>query len=398
VRITNIRCVQLEGTLPVEGSYYEERLVMPVDIYDEFRLAGWPAQEHLPKEENGRLSISSIFIYVDTDEGISGIAGPIARVAAFLALRMKELLVGQDALATQKLWDLMYRRAVHGRKGEPMMAISAIDCALWDLKGKWLNQPVYRLLGGPTRDRLPAYASMLGYSLEPDLVRQRVKEFRNLGYTGQKWFFRYGPSSGREGVKRNVELVRIARETAGDDYDLMFDAWMSWDVPYTLDMAERLKEYNPRWIEEPVLPDKIDQMVEITSRSPVPISGAEHEYTRWGFQEILRHRALDIIQPDTMWAGGITEMMNICTLASVYDTPVIPHGESVAANVHIIAALPPNICPLVEYLVKWNQGWQYFLKDPVIPRNGLIELDDRPGLGLVIEESKIERQFELSFY
>ena len=127
------------------------------------------------------------------------------------------------------------------------------------------------------------------------------------------------------------------------------------------------------------------------------ITGAEHEYTRWGFQEILRHHALHIIQPDTMWAGGISEMMHICALASVYDIPVIPHGESVAANIHLIAAWPSNVCPLVEFLVKFNQAWQFFLQDPVTPYDGVIELDQRPGLGLVIDETKIEDLREIRF-
>jgi L-alanine-DL-glutamate epimerase-like enolase superfamily enzyme len=396
MRITDIRCIQYEAKQDIDEKYYEERLVRPVDMYDEFRVAGWPkVLENLPEEGEGVLVIKGIFLLMDTDEGLQGIFGPIARTSAFHALNMRELLLGQDALATRKVWDLLYRNAVHGRKGSPMMGISAIDCALWDLKGKAFHQPVYRILGGPTRDALPVYASMLGYSLDPELVRQRVKEF--LPYSGQKWFFRHGPSSGNEGLLKNIELVKVAREAAGEDYDLMFDAWMSWDVPYTLKMADHISEYHPRWIEEPLLPDKITPLAEITTQSAVTITGAEHEYTRWGFQEILRHHALDIIQPDTMWAGGISEMMNICALASVYDIPVIPHGESVAANIHLITAWPSNVCPLVEFLVKFNQAWQFFLQDPVTPCDGFIEPDERPGLGLVIDETKIEDRREITF-
>jgi L-alanine-DL-glutamate epimerase-like enolase superfamily enzyme len=197
------------------------------------------------------------------------------------------------------------------------------------------------------------------------------------------------------GRSANEVLARVARESAGEDYPLMFDAWMSWDVPYFRDMARRLEPHDVSWIEEPSLPDGIDQLAEMRSLSRIPIAAGEHEYTRWGMHELLRRKAVDILQPDPMWAGGISEMVNICALASVYGVPVIPHSESVAATAHVVASQPPSLCPSVEYLVKWNAAWQFFLRDPIRPRNGLIAPDPRPGLGLVIDESKVEDQREL---
>ena len=129
-------------------------------------------------------------------------------------------------------------------------------------------------------------------------------------------------------MARNLRLVRTVRESAGPDVDIMFDAWMSWDVPYTIRMAERMEEYLPRWIEEPVLPDKIEQYAEIRRNSRIPISGGEHEYTRWGLKQLMDAGACDVLQPDIYWAGGISEMMKIGALASAYDLPVIPHGHS----------------------------------------------------------------------
>ncbi len=397
MKITDLYCIRYEGSKEKKEKYYEERLARPVDIYIEFRSADWSQQTNLPVEREDDLLIRGTFLYIDSDEGIKGIFGPIDQSPALLALSMKELLIGQDPLATRKLWDLMYRSAVHGRKGISMMAISAIDCALWDLKGKYFGQPVYRLLGGPTREKIPVYASMLGFSLEPELVKKRVKEYRSLGFAGQKWFFRYGPASGQMGFEKNLKLVRTAREAASDDYNLMFDAWMSWDVSYTLRMIKSMEKYYPLWLEEPLMANKIDRLKEIITNSSIDIAGGEHEYTRWGFQEIMKKGALNIIQPDTMWAGGITEMMNICSLASVYDIPVIPHGESFAANIHLTAAQSPALMPLVEYLVKWNEGWQYFLKEPAAVENGFVELDRRSGLGLVIDESKIENEVRLKY-
>ena len=130
-------------------------------------------------------------------------------VAFFVARRLRPVLLGRDPVAHEMLWDQMHRIMVHGRQGDAMLAISAVDCALWDLKGRWLNQPVYRLLGGPTRTEVPAYASMLGFTvLDPGRVRERALEYKEMGYTAQKWFFRHGPTSGPEGMRENVALVR----------------------------------------------------------------------------------------------------------------------------------------------------------------------------------------------
>lgn len=396
MKITDVRCVVYEGERSYEGVYYENRQVRPTDLYEPFRQQEWGREDNLPYEKSpGVLSITGRFLYIDTDEGISGLFGPIALAPAILALQMKKLIIGLDPLATTMIWDVLYRAAIHGRKGTPMLAISAIDCALWDLKGKVMNQPVYRLLGGPTRSTLPVYVSALTYSADPARAAQQAKIFLAEGYHGQKWFFRHGPASGKSGFNKNMELLEAVRATVGPDLPLMFDAWNSWDIPYTLAFAKEALPYNPAWIEEPVLPDRIDHMAELTRQSPVTIAGGEHEYTRWGFLELLSKKALHIIQPDPMWAGGITEMINICALASAYGVPVAPHGESIAVCAHIIAAQPPDVCPMVENLAKFNLGWQHFLHDPIIPVNGRITPDDRPGLGLVIDEGKVQRRYEM---
>jgi L-alanine-DL-glutamate epimerase-like enolase superfamily enzyme len=394
MRITDLRCVVYEGERAYEGPYYGNRQVRPTDLYEPFRAKEWGNEDNLPAEvAPGKLKITGRFLYVDTDEGVSGLFGPVALAPAILALQMKGLIVGLDPLATNMVWDVLYRAAIHGRKGTPMLAISAIDCALWDLKGKVMGQPVYRLLGGPTRPDLPAYVSALAYRVDdPDLVAAQAKRFADQGYKGQKWFFRHGPAEGKAGFERNLALVEAARAGAGPDMALMFDAWNSWDVPYTLDFARAAAPHRPAWIEEPVLPDRIDQMAELTRRSPVAISGGEHEYTRFGFLDLFQRQALDIVQPDPMWCGGITETIAICALASAYGKTVIPHGESIAAVAHVVASQPADVCPMVENLEKFNVGWQHFLVDPLTPVGGRIQLDNRPGLGLVIDEAKVQRR------
>lgn len=395
MKITAVRLFEVRGEMSFPGEFWEERLVRPVDIYPEHKVqgAGW-----LPKIEEGRYAIRAQFCEIETDEGVTGLGGPASPDQAYIIQhQIVPLLIDQDPLATERIWDVTYRMMIHGRKGPSMMALSVVDCALWDLKGKWAGAPVYRLLGGPTRDTIPAYASALGYSLEPKLVRQRAQEMVRQGYKATKWFFRHGPTDGVEGIARNVELVRTLREAVGPDVDIMLDCWNSWDVPYTIQMARRLEQYNPRWLEEPVLADKIEQYAEIRRNSPVPIAGGEHEYTRWGLKALMDAGACDVLQPDIYWAGGISEVQKICALASAYDLPVIPHGHSVPATVHLLAAWPVTTCPWLEFLIKWNAIHQFFLKDPIVPVNGEVTLPAGPGIGMELDESKILERREISF-
>jgi L-rhamnonate dehydratase len=399
VRITGLRLRQLTGIMEHEQPFWEERLARPIDVYPEHKARTAAEGYWMPQPiGSGRSRVISVFLEIDTDEGVTGLAGPIPHEVAWVIDReFRALLQDVDPLATERVWDLMYREAVHGRKGTTMMAISAIDCALWDLKGRWLQQPVYRLLGGPVRPSAPAYASMLGYSIEPELAHKRTREKVAEGFRALKWFPRWGPTDGREGMARNIELAETLRDAAGPDVDIMLDAWMTWNRPYTLEFARRVAHLDIRWIEEPVMPDKIELCAEIRHLSPVPIATGEHEYTRWGQKALLDAGAADVLQADTFWAGGLSEMVKICTLASTYDIPVIAHGHSVPANTHLTMAMPELLAPMVEYLVKWNELLQFFWREPVKPVGGMITVSDRPGLGVEIDPSKIESEEELQW-
>jgi len=392
--ITAVRLRHLTGTVPTQADFWEERLVRPIDIYDEYR--------HRQDYEGGEQTadgfrLSTVFVEIETNEGVSGRAGPIPQsVATIVAHSLRRLLIGQDPIAGEKLWDQMHRVLVHGRQGDAMLAISAIDCALWDLRGRWLGQPVYRLLGGPTRAALPAYASMLGFAvLDAGRIRDRAQEYKSLGYTAQKWFFRHGPMSGKQGLLKNVELVRTLREAVGDDYDLMFDCWQSMDVSYVVDLADRIDEFRPRWLEECVMPDRIDSYRRIRERINIPLAGAEHEYTRWGFKRFIDAEALDVLQPDIYWCGGLSETLKIAAYATAHDLVVIPHGHSSPATIHFSVTQSPIHTPYQEYLVKWNAIHQHFLRDPVVPLEGLIHAPDQPGLGMELDPAKIETDEEL---
>ncbi|MBI4219027.1 MAG: mandelate racemase/muconate lactonizing protein [Chloroflexi bacterium] len=394
MKITNLRLRRLHGMMDFKGTFWEERLVRPVDIYPDKQREGAHWLESAGKD---RYRMSSIFVEIETDEGVAGIGGPITDVQAFIIARqIAPVIKGQDPTATEYLWDLMFRTLVHGRQSEPMMALSAIDCALWDTRGKWLNKPVHRLLGGPTRSEVPAYASMLGYSVRDlGLVKERALEYKRLGYGAQKWFFIHGPGSGAEGVRLNVALVKTLRETLGDDYDIMLDAWQSWDYQYAIRICQEIEEYKPRWLEEVAMPDRIDTYVQVKAATSIPLSGAEHEYTRWGFKRFIEAGALDILQPDIYWCGGMSETLKIAAYASVYDLSVIPHGHSTPAGIHFSAAMSPSVTWIQEFLVKWNVIHQWFLKNPIEPANGVIKVPEGPGMGMDLDPAKIEKEEEL---
>jgi L-rhamnonate dehydratase len=395
MRITNVKLRLLSGSMPVEAEFWEERLSRPLDIYPEHKAAH--ARFGTTRvTENSSYPIDAVFVQIETDEGVTGLGGPIQpSIAYIIDTELRWLLNDADPIATERLWDLMYRHAIHGRKGVTMQAISVVDCALWDLRGKAASLPVHRLLGGPVRETFPAYASALGFSLDPQRVEERARAFVAQGYSATKWFVRHGPSDGRPGLERNLELVRTLRGALGPDVDIMLDAWSSWDVPYTVQMAERLADYDVRWIEEPVLADKIDACAEIRVRSKVPIATGEHEYTRWGLKQLMDARAADVLQPDIYWAGGISEMVKIAALASVYDLVLIPHGHSTPTTAQFIAAQPPTLCPILEYLIKWNEIHQFFFRTPLKPVNGMISVPTGPGMGIELDEGKIETEREL---
>ena len=398
MQIEKIRLRHVFGTIETDGLFWEERLVQPLDVYEEFRdvtkRVEWSSQR-----SSNELSHDAYFVQIETDEGAIGIGGPMDRAVAFIIdNELSRYLIGRDPLAIEFLWDIMHRGSVHGRQGNTMIAISAIDNALWDLKGRYFNTTVYSIIGGPTRQRVPAYASMLGYNvLDMGLVSERAKQKQEEGFTAQKWFFRHGPMSGAEGFKKNVEMVKTLRKTLGDDDDIMLDCWQSMDVNYVIRLAEHIEDYHPRWLEEVALPDRVDSYRKIREATNIPISGAEHHYTRWGMKQFIDAEALDILQPDIYWAGGLSETLKIAAVATTADLITIPHGHSTNAGIHFSVGQSPIHTPYQEFLIKWNIVHQHFLKDPVTPENGMIKAPSGVGMMMDLDSDKIEREEEPNF-
>jgi L-alanine-DL-glutamate epimerase-like enolase superfamily enzyme len=390
MKIADVRCFTVAGTTTAEGS--EERQVGMLDVYPEYA-----ANEVTRRPPGSSAPIQATYVEVESDDGLVGMFGPIFPETAVLILsKLRPTVLGKDPLAYEYLWDLMYRQDRHARKGNQMMAISALDCALWDLRGKALNRPVYQLIGGPTRDKVECYASMLGHSLEPDKVVERAQWAVEEGFKAQKWFFRYGPADGLAGLAKNVDLVRIVREAVVPNIEIMFDSWMRWDMTYTIRFLERVEQYYPRWVEESVPADRVSDFAQIRRTSRVPIATGEHEYTRWGFQQLLQADAIDVIQADPDWCGGITELLKICTVASAYGRVVIPHGHSIHAAINVIASQSPAVCPMAETLLRALPTKQHFHTEMMLPIGGSIPLPTRPGLGIALDEAKIEKRTALA--
>jgi L-alanine-DL-glutamate epimerase-like enolase superfamily enzyme len=235
-----------------------------------------------------------------------------------------------------------------------------------------------------------AYASCLGYSLEPEKARTRAVQLKDEGFRSQKWFLAYGPGDGYQGMRKNVELVRILREAVGEDTELMFDVYSGWDLTYALDWARQVERYRPRWIEEVTQPDKIGSFAQLRKGTSIPIASGEHIQGRWEVYDYLKEGALSVIQCDPEWCGGTTELLKICSLASVFDVPVIPHGHSLHAALHAIASQSPATCPLAEYLILKMKSYYHFEKNPPVLKNAHFELPVAPGYGIELDETKVE--------
>lgn len=395
MKITAVRVREIDGTMETSGPFWEERLVRPIDIYPEYRkdMPAWGGEQ----VDDTHMRVKQWFVQIEASDGSYGIAGPTWPDSAKIVLtQLAPLLIGKDPLAIEFLWDLLHRSLVHGRQGDAMIALSAVDCALWDLKGKVMGQPVWRILGGPTREAVPAYASMLGYNVtDMGQVRARAQEFKERGFTAQKWFFRHGPMSGYEGMKLNVDLVRTLRETLGEDYDIMLDCWQSMNFDYAVDLCSRIEEFRPRWLEEAFMPDRIDSHVKLKAKTRIPLSGAEHEYTRWGFKRFVEKDALDILQPDIYWCGGLSETLKIAAYATVHDLITIPHGHCTPVGIHFSVTQSPIHTPYQEYLDKWNDINMHFLAEPIRPVDGMIHLPSGPGLGMELNDALIESERDL---
>lgn len=330
-------------------------------------------------------------VEIETDTGLVGLGNAALSphvTKAVIEHHLAPMLIGENPLDIAYLWERMYRQTLpFGRKGSGMAAISAIDLALWDILGKHTSLPIFRLLGGPIKDRIPVYASRL-YAQPLDSLAAEAEAYRQQGFSMMKLRFGWGPKDGLDGIGRNLELVRTLRETVGDGVEIMADAYMGWTLDYARRMLPLLAPYNLRWLEEPLIADDIAGYAELRAMNIIPISGGEHEFTLRGFRDVVEQRAMDVIQFDINRVGGITQAQKIVALAEAFDISVVPHAGQMH-NYHVVMA---NIaCPMAEYFPKvpvevGNElFWYIFDGEPVAERGYVSLPEDRPGLGLTLK-------------
>ncbi len=296
-------------------------------------------------------------------------------------------LIGEDGLAIEKLADMMWRMSkVYGSSGIASYAISAVDLALWDAKGRLLNQPVYSLIGGPQKDKLYCYCT-----------GNDVDWYQELNFTAFKLACPYGPADGLDGLRKNEAFVAGVREQIGDDCELMLDCWMAFDVDYTVRLAEMLRPYRLKWLEECLLSEDFDAHIELRRRLPwQTLTTGEHWYTHVPFQWALKHDVVDILQPDINWCGGLTTCLKIAHAADAAGKKVILHGGG--RNVfgqHFSYALP--CVPWLEYFIGSAPGVPLAeavtIPGQAVAEDGWLLPADGPGFGHGIEEAWLEPFF-----
>jgi len=320
-------------------------------------------------------------VKVTAEDGTWGVGTATGRpAAAVVEDAFAHILVGEDCLAITKLWDMMFRVSKpFGTVGIASVAISAVDLALWDLAGKLQEKPVCQLLGGPSRERMFVYAT-----------GDDVDWYKELGFRAYKLPCRYGPADGLWGLDQNEKRVAQVRELIGDDAELMLDCYMAFDVDYTVKLAERLRPYGLRWIEEYLIPEDVAGHEAVRRRLPwMTLASGEHMYTHFPFQQMIERGCLDILQPDIHWVGGLTPCVKICHMADAAGLEVILHGGGRDLYGQQLTWAMPNT-PWGEYYIGSDPGVP--LEETVdpgtqLPKDSYIDLQElEPGFGLGLQE------------
>ena len=305
------------------------------------------------------------------------------------------LIEGENCMATERVWDLMQKAtSPYGTAGLSSFAISAVDNALWDLKGKLLNRPVYELIGGPQKEKIFCYASNTDISYG---TKNSIEWFMELGFKAVKLFLREGPDAGLPGLNRTEQLVAETREQVGPDVEIAVDCWMSMNTDYMVRLAEQLRPYHIKWLEDYLLPEDMDSYFNLRKRIPFQtLATGEHWYSIHPFALAASHGLVDIFQPDLQWVGGMSAGIKICHLAEAHGLTVIPHASTnYPYGQHLAYAMssvmwaersegvaPPGV-PLEELVV---------LPGTPVIKNGYLTPSNAPGFGLEFDLDWIEQR------
>jgi D-arabinonate dehydratase len=335
-----------------------------------------------------------VLVRIETDDGYIGIGESLAygcseTVKTLIERTLSPLIIGEDEEYIEKIWGKLYSASLrYGRRGIAIAGISGIDIALWDIMGKKARKPVFKLLGA-SKDRVNSYVTGGYYSPRKDIERliEEVSYYVKMGFKGVK--VKVGGLTVEEDIKR----LKSVRDALGEKVRIAVDANNVYTFNEALTVGKQLEKLGIWFFEEPIQTDFIDLSAELVKELEVPIAGYETAFTRWEFYEIMRKRAVDIVQPDCMWSGGISEVIKIGALAKTLGIQVIPHysasGVSLVANAHVAASIG---CEWIETHLRRNDLRDNIFKEKIEYEDGKIVLPNRPGLGFTLREN-IEQEY-----
>jgi galactonate dehydratase len=360
-----------------------------------------------PDEKN---SANYYWVLIHTDEGITGLGETYhgLKGAAKVCIEAfgEEVLIGKDPSDIEGLFKQMFHRSsYHGQQGAEFRAMSAIDMALWDIKGKALGAPIYQLLGGKCRESVPVYYSGgLGRTpREREAIMDRARWLVENGWKAFKGGLhpRFRPLDhyldSATKIKEDIEVLRWVREAVGDTLEICVDCHASWDVPSAIRAAKALEEIDALFMEEPIGPDNADAMAEVARSTRTPICTGERLFGRFRFLELLEKHACDVIMPDLAWTGGISETRKIAYLAETYYIPIAPHNYgpvTCMALVHVMAHVPNTryLEFTANHYEEWEGvGWNRWVNKPIVAKESALPLPTEPGLGIELSDEVMER-------
>ena len=323
--------------------------------------------------------------------------GPATLIESGIKL-LEPIVLGEDPLQNEVIWNKMYRKTLDfARRGVLMASISAIDIAIWDLKGKILGLPISTLLGGAHRTKIRPYATGLYFTDHDNPTKDFEAEARlyiSQGFKSMKMKVGLG-------IKADVENVKMMREIIGPDIQLMVDSNHAYTLREATELAKKIETYDISWFEEPISPEFYGQYNELRQKTTIPISGGECEYLRFGFNELIKNKSVDILQPDICASGGLTEAKRIATLASTNGIDLIPHTWGTSIGLHVALHFISNIESIPgrmyqpDFLIEFDQtenGLRDNLSFPKLEmKDGMLEVPNRPGLGIDINEEVLRK-------
>ena len=327
--------------------------------------------------------------------------GPANVIEAGIKL-LKPIVLGENPIENEVIWSKMYRKTLDfSRRGVLMASVSAIDIAIWDLKGKILGLPVSSLLGGAHRTKIKPYATGLYFTNHThfsDGFVEEAKLYVSQGFKAIKMKVGLG-------IKADVANVKLIRETIGEDIELMVDSNHAYTLREAIELARKIEKYDIKWFEEPISPEFYEQYNELRQKTTIPIAGGECEYLRFGFNQLIKNKSVDILQPDICASGGLTEAKRIGALATANGVDLIPHtwGTSIGLHValHFIANMEsvPGRMYDADFLIEFDQtenGLRERLSEPLKLKNGYLEVPTKPGLGIDINEEILKEYIDCS--